>query len=99
MENLVLKSKFDVIEITDDDIINGIPGDSCNCAISRAVKRKTGSTEVTMGSFGLWVNGQLSTPKSENNVLLFMERFDDKEKRHLCKPMTFELTYWSRDAA
>ena len=42
-----------IIEVTEDDILNGVPRNNCNCPIARALKRHAG-LDVDKKDYSIW---------------------------------------------
>lgn len=90
---MALISKKTLVEVTAGDIAVGVPRSSCDCPIARAIKRTAGTIAVVADVIGFWVNGQQASVLG-GSAVQFMEKFDDDETRHLCRPFAFNLTYW-----
>ena len=86
-----------LIDITQDDIINGVQGDCEKCAIALALKReyKTNNVKVL-------VHDDTSTPilsigskelsiKYENDVLDFIDCYDNMDDMDIPSPKPFTL--------
>jgi len=86
------------INVTEEDIKNGMPGDCHNCAISQALKRyfKTPQTctEIEGGDIVLKVNDKKYEVnyKNESDVLDFIFDFDQVDGWSKVKPISFEIT-------
>lgn len=85
------------INVTEEDIRNGIP-DNCNaCAVSQALRRKFNTdevyTEVDGGDVVLTINEKKYEVnyKNESDVLDFIFDFDQVDGWSKVKPMSFEI--------
>lgn len=78
------------IDVTQDDIDNGIPGSVCDCAIARAGKRVFQNKSIMVNG-KMFIGGapdymSFSLPKE---VWHFISNFDNDVTRHTCKPFSF----------
>ena len=86
-----------LINVNEEDINNGMPGDCHNCAISQALKRyfKTPQTctEIEEGDIVLKVNNKKYQVNHmhESDVLDFIFDFDQEDGWSDIKPITFEI--------
>lgn len=80
------------INVTANDIKNGIQTESCACAVALACKRKLKDEFQDVGSTSLTIkkDGYLQGVRLNEKVVTFIRQFD-KDKR-LVKPFTFTLT-------
>ena len=85
------------IEVTQEDINNGLPSDWNKCAIALALKReyKTDDVEVSVpedyvslcvGSKELYVDYNM-----DNKLLDFIDLFDCYNEHNIAKPFTIEV--------
>ena len=85
------------IEITQDDIANGIPSDCNKCAIALALKReyKTDNSEVSMPddyvSLCVGKNELNIRYEMEQDVMDFIDLFDSYSDDKVAKPFTLEI--------
>ena len=85
------------IEITQDDIANGIPSDCNKCAIALALKReyKTDNVEVSMPddhvSLCVGKNELNIRYEMEQDVMDFIDLFDSYSDDKVAKPFTLEI--------
>ena len=87
------------IEITEQDIKNGMPCDSEGCAVSQALSRHFNtyavSTSLRKGKVDIRVNEQVYFVDKKDNekVIKFIYDFDNLEFDNATppKPITFEL--------
>jgi hypothetical protein len=84
---VIAKTETKLVEVTDEDIVNGIQSDPCHCPIARAIQRTTGLSAYVEDV--VWVNGQMA--KCPDIVLVWVHCFDSGE---LMKPFSFNLMYW-----
>lgn len=84
------------INVTEEDIKKGVPGDPCRCPISRALKRQGATnTEVDCNDIS-WIDkgGNFWTP-SPPIVEAFIKLFDETEGRFgaraLLRPFSFTV--------
>lgn len=92
------------ITVTQDDIDQGKPGNTCACAVGRALRRETGAIWQVFPD--LW-GGSLKPPLNgivirypfgseairhalPEIVAQFARDFDNSARRHLCKPFRSE---------
>ena len=91
-----------LIEITDDDIKNGVQCDTKKCAIARALKReyKTDNVEVAIldDYVSLCVGKDELNIRYENDVLDFIDCYDNmstEDDYYLTpRPFTLEVVEW-----
>ena len=85
------------IEITQDDIANGIPADCNKCAIALALKReyKTDDVEVSIPedyvSLCVGKNELNIRYEMEQDVMDFIDLFDNYRDDEVVKPFTLEI--------
>ena len=85
------------IEITQDDIANGIPSDCNKCAIALALKReyKTDDVEVSVPedyvSLCVGKNELNLRYDMDSKVLEFIDLFDSYSDDKVAKPFTLEI--------
>lgn len=75
------------IDVTQDDIDNGIPHSFSNCAIARAVRRRTGIKDIGVSRV-VFVN--LTEWQLPVGAIDFIRRFDNNEP---VVPQKFKLTF------
>ena len=86
-----------LIEITQDDIANGIPYDCKQCAIALALKReyKTNDVEVSIPedyvSLCVGKNELNIRYQMEQDVMDFIDLFDNYRDDKVAKPFTLEI--------
>jgi len=91
-----------LIDITDDDINNGVQCDNHKCAIARALKR-----EYKTDNISVYIPDDISTPvllvnrkelniRHENDVLDFIDCYDYMGDDYYPepKPFTLEVVEW-----
>jgi len=91
-----------LIDITDDDIKNGVQCDNNKCAIARALKREYKTDDISV-----YVPDDISTPillvnrkelniRYEYDVLDFMDCYDNMDDMDIPspKPFTLEVVEW-----
>lgn len=77
------------IQVTQQDIDQGICGSPSRCPISRAVKRATGETDVSTGDLILfWTAGRRVAYRTPASAASFITRFDSDLS---VAPFEFEL--------
>ena len=87
------------INVSEEDIKNGIPSESKSCAISQALRRKfntdetytiiddtTGDVSIEVDDIEFQVNHM-----HKSNVVDFIYDFDQEDGWSKVKPMTFEI--------
>ncbi len=85
------------IEVTQDDINNGIPSDCSKCAIALALKReyKTDDVEVSIPedyvSLCVGKNELNIRYEMEQDVMDFIDLFDNYRDDEVAKPFTLEI--------
>lgn len=88
------------ITVTDEDIANGIPGDTCNCPIALAVKRSVDCIELCVGHGRLYfrrkpISGRNYVGESyllPTEANRFIKWFDVSfVGKYLVKPTTFKI--------
>ena len=88
-----------LIEVTVDDIKNGIPGDECACPIALAIMRAFPNAYlVSVNGDSIMVHYSLQDDNEDYNqydspasVDSFISKFDNEEFRSEVKPFEFEL--------
>ncbi len=94
---VTLQPRTVVVEVTQDDIDNGIPGSRCDCPVARAIKRATGANRVSVspGAFAtIFVEGQLASTDGNMLWIDWAIDFDKTERRQNCRPFRLPLQYW-----
>ncbi len=85
-----------LIDVTQDDIKNGVQGDCEKCAIARALKReyKTNDVEVLAQDgedVSLCVGKNQLNVRYENDVLDFIDCYDNMDDMDIPSPKPFTL--------
>lgn len=78
-----------IIQVTENDIEHGTPGNAEECAVARAIERHLeGGVELIVGKTHIYVGDScLKAPEAASD---FIKRFDDQpEAQH--SPFTFTL--------
>lgn len=86
-----------VVKVTANDIKRGIPKDSCNCAVAKALCRLKHITYYNVDVDGekVYIKGNVyypSTDRDSNKLMNMVVNFDDDERRRYCRPTTICLT-------
>ncbi len=81
------------IDVTAEDIQNGVQGDCEYCPVARAVERRTGAKARV--EYGV-IEGQVRAVKMPDSVLRFIKRFDALEvsgdaRLLYIEPFSFDL--------
>jgi hypothetical protein len=79
-----------IVQMTQRDVDNGIPGDPCGCPVARALKRVFQDRRVSAGEGYIWVgpSSRRMTWRTPGTVRYFISQFDQGQK---VEPMTFTL--------
>ena len=81
------------VELTQEDIDQGIPRDCGNCPVARAIERAMGvscKVEVEANRLDVYDGETWWTPLPAM-VETFVDNFDNVNQRVLCEPFTFDL--------
>jgi len=74
------------VEVTEADVVNGIPKDSCDCAVALALRRVT--EPVKVGPCWVELNGSDALVPLPAEAVAFIRRFDRGEP---VEPFAFDL--------
>ncbi len=74
------------VNITKQDIENGVPGTTDSCPVALACRRKLKRFAVRVGTFNVWLNGLVRV--LPRKAVTFIVRFDQRKS---VKPFSFML--------
>lgn len=87
-----------VINITRENIKNGLPTYGESCAISKAIcrKYKKGASYLNVHTSDecVVINGRTYVPanaRERNKMVRFIDNFDNDSRRRFCRPMALRL--------
>lgn len=81
------------LEITADDIANGIPQDPCRCAVARAIWRLFGINADKLDVRPDMINSVVGAYKPHQAMKNFIYTFDNLGRTYV-KPCTLHMTQW-----
>ena len=76
------------IQVTKQDIKNGVPGQACKCPISLAISRASGMKKVFVEGPSIPLHNYRYFGSKPDQIEQFIERFDEGDK---VRPFNFEL--------
>ena len=92
-----MQRKRYLIEVTKNDILQGISCDAESCGIARALKRKFrkipdvdyySHSDTLILNIGM-IDLKVPLKKDFDKVLKFIQNFDDVDKKKFCRPFKF----------